>query len=344
MKTLILSVRDTGGTGWTLAHAINKHYPDHPTINLRGMNTYLNYPCFVDMGNYSRTAIREMIYNSDVIMFLGAMKPFFDALKLNRKNFEDKKNILLCMGSEWRWGRDKLLAQADKLLGEYKVVLGGADMFVPVPIPQPDGSTKITEPVGDEVEYLPVVRSFQEIGDAYTICNQDKTALKAFAQMKQKKKVVYVHAPTSEATKGTEMFYAAITHANQVCPNMGLTTIRQHPWVSCLQTLAQCDVLLDQAPPFPTAYGALSVEAAIFHLPSFSQVSQECQEWIKRKTGLTTPYVTFSDGEDLFRKIVRVTQDEQLRKELGEMNYEYCKKLHDEKPVADRFFKIVEAI
>src|SRR4030067_2063372 len=113
---------------------------------------------------------------------------------------------------------------------------------------------------------------------------------------------------------------------------MALTTIRQHPWVSCLQTLAQCDVLLDQAPPFPTAYGALSVEAAIFHMPSFSQVAPECQEWIKQKTGLTTPNITLSDADDLTKKIIRVTQDPELRKALGELNYDYCKRLHDEKP------------
>jgi len=339
MKIVFLAVRDTGGTAYTLAHAINKITPEHQAINVRGMNTFVSYPTIADMADYNRSKIREMVYNSDVIVFLGAMQPFFEALRLRKNMLREKKKMLLCMGSEWRWGRDQLIKQADRLLQNYKIMLGGADMFLPMDTPDGKHFDVVDE---DKVAYLPVVRSFDEIQERFGVSKQDQVALETFAV--PKKRVVFTHAPTSEVNKGSHIFYRAATRAQQRCPSMTFTTVRQLPWVSTLNVLAHSDVLYDQAPPFPTAYGALSVEAAIFRLPSFSQVAPECRAFIKRHTGLDTPYITFSDDEDLFRKTVALATDVKIRRMFGDMNYAYCKQLHDEKPVVDRFMRIVEAM
>lgn len=342
MKIIFVGVRDTGGTCYTLAHAINKATPQHQAINIRGTNTFLSYPTIVDMADYNRSRMREMIYNSDVVVFLGAMQPFYEAFRLQKKQMKDKKKILLCMGSEWRWGRDQLLLQADKILGDYKIVLGGADMFLPLEFKHPEtGEDKKFAAVDpDEVGYLPVVRSFDEIKERYGISPLDNASLRSFGV--PKRKVVFVHAPTSEWNKGSHIFYRAATRAQQACRQMVFTTIRQTPWIATLGILSQSDVLFDQAPPYPTAYGALSVEAAVFGMPSFSQVAPECREFIRKQTGLKTPHIVFSDEADLFEKVVRVADDAKLRGELGRLNYEYGKALHDDKPVVERFLKIVE--
>jgi len=250
VKVVILGVRDTGGTCYTLAHAINKITPEHQCVNIRGQSNFINYPSLVDMGQYNRSRIREMTYKADVIVFLGAMEPFFKALSLRKNKMRSKKKILLCMGSEWRYGRKALIAQADRVLVKYKIVLGGADMFLPYPEDQ--GSVD-----DNEVGYLPVVRSFSEIRRRHTLCKQDKAAVESFGV--PTKKVVFVHAPTSETSKGSHLFYAAATQAMQACPNMTFQTLTRQPWVTVLQKLAQSHVLYDQAPPFPTAYGALQV-------------------------------------------------------------------------------------
>jgi hypothetical protein len=345
LKISILAVRDTGGTAYTLAHAINKVTPEHQAINIVAQGTFINYPVIVSMGEYSRSRVRQMVYNSDLIVFLGAVKPYFEALQLKRKLLKDKKKILLCMGSEWRLGRDELITQADKILRDYKVVLGGADLFLPLDIPDKNTGEilKHFDPVDeDEVAYLPVVRSFDELGERFGLNKTDRVALESFVV--PKKKVIFMHAPTSELNKGSHLFYRAITRAQQACKDLIFSTVRQQSWATTLTVLARSDVLLDQAPPFPTAYGALSVEAAIFRVPSFSQVAPECRGFIKRHTGLDTPYIVFTDEEDLFRKTVIIATDEKLRRHYGQLNYDYCRQLHDEKPVVDRFMRIVEAM
>ena len=307
------------------------------------MNTFVAYPTIVDMADYNRSRMREIVYKSDVVIFLGAMQPFYEAFRLQKQHMRDKKKILLCMGSEWRWGRDQLKEQADKLLGDYKIVLGGADMFLPLDFQTPDGKPKHFDAVDTaEVGYLPVVRSFDEIIANYGVSIEDQKALESFDV--PRRKVVFTHAPTSELNKGSHLFYKAATRAQQSCPNMVFTTVRQQTWISTLGVLSRSDVLFDQAPPFPTAYGALSVEAGIFKLPSFSQVAPECRAFIKAQTGLDTPYITFSDEEMLYERVVALANDPELRRKYGELNYNYCRQLHDEKPVVDRFFKIVEAM
>jgi hypothetical protein len=342
VKIVFLGVRDTGGTCYTLAHAINRITPENQAINIVGEDTFIHYPMMVNMGDYSRSNIRQMVYNSDVIVFLGAMNPFYRALDLSRKKLKDKKKLLLCMGSEWRLGRDQLIKQADHHLRDYKIALGGADMFLPLTFRHPETHVQTSfEAVDDsEVAYLPVVRPIDEILERYTFNKQDEVAVESFAV--PRKRVVFAHAPTSEAAKGSQMFYKACTRAQQVCNNLIFTMIRQQSWTTTLNILSKSDVLYDQAPPFPTAYGALSVEAGIFHMPSFSQVAPECRAFIKKHTGLDTPYIVFADDEDLFRKSVAVASDERLRREFGEANYRYVRQLHDEKPVVQRFMDIVE--
>lgn len=344
MKITILAVRDTGGTAYTLAHAIN-HTTPHQAVNVVGQNTFIQYPIMVDMANYNRVCIRDMIYKSDVVMFLGAMQPFFEAFRLQKKLMRGKKKILLCMGSEWRLGRDQLKEQADKLLGDYRIVLGGADMYQPIQFREPgtDNIKKFDAVDEKDVPYLPVVRSFDEIINHFGNLNpEDKAAVEAFGV--PRKRVVFTHAPTSETNKGSHIFYKAMTRVQQICGHTAFQTVHKQPWATTLGILSRSDVLFDQAPPFPTAYGALSVEAGIFHLPSFSQVAPECREFIKRHTGLDTPHIVFEDEEDLFKKVVLLANDPKLRQVLGDANYEYCRRLHDEKPVVERFLKIVEAM
>jgi hypothetical protein len=344
MKIIFLSARDTGGTTYTLAHAINRVTPEHQAVNIRGINTFIAYPTIMDMADYPRSAMKKMILGADVVVFLELIHPFTEAYGITRKELKDvPKKILLEMGSEWRYGRRDVLEQAERILGDYKVVLGGADMFQPIDFKDPEGNDVHFDAVDEStVEYLPVVRGFDEIQEKYGISKPDQVALESFAC--PRKKVIFTHAPTSEVNKGSHIFFKAITRAQQAVPNLVFTTVRQQTWHATLGIIAKSDVLLDQAPPFPTAYGALSVEAGIFRLPSFSQVAPECRDFIKRHTGLNTPQIAFNDDEDLFKKVTAIATDAELRHEWGNRNYEYCKQLHDEKPVVDRFLKIVEAM
>ncbi len=338
MKIIIPSVRDTGGTGWNLAHAINNvSKGKHHAVDFTVQKSYINYPCIANMGDYNVKTCRDMIYKADVVVFLGDFWPFYQApLKLDPEKMKNKKTLLLFMGSEWRNGRAGILKHTEDLIkGPYKIAVGSPCMLLPA-----EDKDKTPTPKG--VEWLPLTRAFDEIASAYSMPKRDRTALSQFT--KRRDKVVFMHAPTSEERKGSQTFYYAVTRAQQMVPNLIFSTVRGQPWINCLKALASSDLLFDQDPPFPETYGGISVEASCFKLPVVSRVNQYAIDFWKKETGLDSPIIQWSSDDDLLKKCYELATDHGLREQFGQETYTFMKALHDEKPVVDRFLKIVDAM
>lgn len=333
MKICIASVRDTGANGYLLAHAINKIHPEHQAINMRGQKSYINYPAIVDMGDYSINKCRKMIYKADVVVFLSAIKPLFDGLRLKKRFLKDKKVLVWETGTIWRYNRQQFMEQADHLIEDYQIILSGADQFL-------DGEDEEHTPCPKHAKFLPICRSFSELSRRFSICKQDKQALETFAI--PKKMVSFAHAPTSELKKGSDTFYRVITRAMQLLPQLAFTMIRRQTWVATLKILSACDVLLDQDPPWPIAYGGISVEAACFKLPVITRIDGDCKLWLEKETRMKSPFITWGDDDDLLERVFMLTKQPELRREFGLRAYRWCKKLHDERPVVDKFMNILE--
>ena len=133
-----------------------------------------------------------------------------------------------------------------------------------------------------------------------------------------------------------------MTLAQQMVPYLNFANVRGQPWVTCLQHLASCDLLFDQDPPFPETYGGISVEASIFKLPIISRIAPEAIEFWKRETSLDSPIIQWKDDDDLLKKVYLLATNHEARREHGQTTHDFMKAIHDEKPVVDRFFKIVD--
>jgi len=301
---------------------------------LTAQKSYINYPTMAHMGGFSKSLCRKMIYKADAVAFLGSFRPLFDGLRLSKKKLEDKKKLLIFMGSEWRNGRAGLMRHIDKYIkGSYKIVVGSPCMMMPA-------EDEAKTPCPKDVGWLPVVRSFDEIASKYGWCNQDKSAMESFGVPRDK--VYFMHAPTSEERKGSNSFYYAMTRAQQLNRHLEFKLIRGQPWVTCLQAMADSDLLFDQDPPFPETYGGISVEASCFKLPIISRISKFAVDFWKHETGLDCPVIQWVDDDDLFKKVYLLAKDKNLRREFGERCYRFMRAIHDEKPVAHRFMKFIE--
>lgn len=323
MKILNLSFSDFGGVAFTLSHAMNKYHPEHSTINLRSHSSF-NYPTIAEMRDYDLKLCRKIIMKADVILFHSAIRPFFQGLHFKPKDIRDKKKIIYFLGSELRQVGPQLFDQARKYLGNFQALIDIPDLFF---------YTK------EKVKWLPSCRSFSEISNMYGRCNQDTKALEQFEV--PRKKVIFCHAPSDEYKKGTESFSKVITDVMKLNPNVNYMPIRNQTWASCLQSLSMADVVFDSDPPFEYSYGMISVEASIFKIPVVTKISNRVIKKIHEETGLNSPFITFRDEDDLFEKAYRLGKDEETRRMFGEMTYRYCKRLHDEKPVADKLLRII---
>ena len=294
-------------------------------MNLRTGDNIFRYPTMAEMRHYGPEHCRQMIKNSDVIVFHSAVRPFIDALNLTDEMLKDKKAVVYFHGSELRGLGRVLLDQADTLLNKAQIVVSTPDLFYHAP----------------DAKWLPVCRSFSEITRRYGICNQDEAAKQSFGVPKQN--VVFTHAPSSEFKKGSTTFYRVITKLIKELPYVNYLTIQNQPWRTCLHLMSQVDVHLGQDPPFtPGPYGQIDVEASIYKIPTITKLASYTIQKIKELTGRNNPFIIFQDEEDLYMKTYRLATEPKLRQMFGKLAYKYCKAVHDEKPVVDRFLQIIE--
>lgn len=334
MKILNLCFADSAGAAYTLSHALNK-LDGISSINLRANNNYINYPSIAEIRNYNEASCRGMVYESDIIVFHTAIKPFYTALHLDKKEMKDKKKLLYFHGSDARAFGGQILKQADELMKDYDVLVSTPDLKEIVP----------------QAHWMPVCRSFSEIRRTYGLCNQDVKALKKFKAAKRK--VVLGHAPTSQQRKGSEIFYKVITEMVEAFPNAEYQSMQNMPWDSCLRAMANLTIYYDQC--VIGSYGMAAVEASIFKSAVFCLLRPDVIEIMEKESGLRNPFIQFGDVErskeegkllpdlDVLRNQSYMLIDNQrLQRKFGKMAYDYCKKMHDEKPVVKRFLKIVD--
>lgn len=324
MKIINLSFADSAGAAYTLAHAINKTYPEHQCINMRANNNYLNYPAIAELRNYDAPGVRRMIEKSDVVIFHTAIKPFYSALQLEKEKMTDKKKLLYFHGSDCRnYGAD-ILKQADEIMGDYEVLVSTPDLLRYVP----------------EAHWMPCCRSFKEILARYSISGRDKKALSAFTEPKTR--LTLSHAPTNMELKGSSTFFTVITRVLEEYPDAQYEAIRNLPWASCLSAISNTDIYYDQC--VLGAYGLAAVEAAIFAKPIFCLLDAGVIEIMEKETGKKNPFIQWKDEQDLAVKTLTLLKDADLRSRFGAIAHEYCKAVHDDLPVSRRLIKIIESM
>lgn len=337
VKILNLSFEDSAGAAYTLSHALNK-VDGISAINLRSNDNYIGYPTIAEVRHYNEASCRQMVYDADVVVFHTAVLPFYSALHLDKQRMLDKKKLLYFHGSDCRTFGDQIMKQADEWMGKHEILVSTPDLKLQY---------------APSAHWMPVARSFSEIKREYSLCNQDMHALKAFKA--EKTKVLLGHAPTSQARKGSDIFYKVITELVESFPNAEYVGIQNQPWSNCLRQMSRLSIFYDQC--LIGAYGLAAVEAAIFKVPVFCLLDPDVMKMMEVESGLPNPFIQFAnqvasvekhelipDTDILRTQSFMLVDNPKLRRKFGAMAYEYCKKMHDEDAVAKRFLKIVEGM
>jgi hypothetical protein len=324
MKILNLSMHDTAGSAYCLSHAINKNFPEHHAINLRVHDNYMAYPVHLEAENYDAESCRRMVKQSDVLVFHSTVYPFTKGLNITREELAAKKTLVYFHGTELREYADKQVREAYDMLGNPQFIVSTLDLLKHAP----EGSV-----------WLPVCRSFDEITRMFGICNQDRKAIKTFTM--SRKIVEFVHAPTNVTGKGTKLFYRAIETLRKNLPYVTLRLIVKQTWNRCLQLISKTDVMCDQALQTASTYGLVSVEASIFHKPVLTRLPSKILAFLKDETGLNCPFVNFGSQEEMESQMRMLTTKKKKRERIGRECHRFCKAIHDDKPVAKRFMKII---
>jgi hypothetical protein len=324
LKVVNLSVQDMAGAGYCLAHALNKQ-KGVKAVAIRAANNYINYPTIADVKFYTREICTQMAANADVLVFHTAIAPYLSAYHLDAKMLKDKKKLLYFHGSDCRFYGKAIIAQADEAFnGDYETLVSTPDLLDVMPT----------------AKWMPVARSFHEIKRNYGLCGQDHAALKALGG--EVPKVTLGHAPTNQERKGSALFFKVITEMVQKNPLVEYQVIQNMTWDNCLRAMSTIDVYYDQC--VIGAYGMAAVEAAVFGAAVFCKLNTQVMDVIEAETGFKNPFIQWETEAEIRERSARLVADKDLRLHFGKIAHDYCKAVHDEDVVAEKFLKIVEAM
>ena len=107
-----------------------------------------------------------------------------------------------------------------------------------------------------------------------------------------------------------------------------------------MRKVAGFDVLLGSAGPVG-GYGCIAVEAAAFSLPVVSWMTPRVYKLFRKVACETPPVVSWRDPGDLEERLFSLAERADVRRLLGGEIHDFMRKFHDEKPVADRYMKII---
>ena len=321
MRIVQIGHRDTAGSAYFLAHAINK-LTNHKAVNMRFIDNYMRYPVMIEAGAYSRQAIRKMIYKADIIHFHIHVKPIFTSLRLDPKKFVDKTTLVYYHGSMLRNYGEELIADAEEYLPGHITTVSTPDLL---------GLVK-------NGVWLPVCRPFSEIAAKYGRSLKDVKARRAFGK---KKIVTFGHPTTSVQKKGSQIFFKVLTNVIRSNEGVRASMIINSSWDACMRKMSHFDVLLGEA-----KLGVMQltqVEAAIFKIPVVSLLRRETAELYKKLVGGAPPVVSWRDTVDLEEKLYALVERPDVRKLLGSQMCDYARKLHDEQAVVNRYLDVLKA-
>jgi hypothetical protein len=319
MRIVHIGHRETAGSAYCLAHAINK-LTKHKAVNITFIDSYIHYPRLLSGSSLSRDTIRKILYKANVVHFHIHCAPFFTSLRLDPQKFRDKITLMYYHGTPLRTFKEKLTAEADEYLPNHLTTVSTPDLL---------------EYVKDGV-WLPVCRSFSEIEKAYGAPVKDQMAINCFTR---KKTVVFGHATSNVEKHGSKLFFDVLTNVIRGNTRVRASIIINTPWDACLRKIAEFDVSLGEA-----VLGVMQltqVEAAIFKIPVVSLLTPETRALYKKFVGSEPPVVSWKNRVDLEDKLYLLVERGDVRRLLGLQMYEYAKKLHDEEAVVNRYLDIL---
>lgn len=156
-----------------------------------------------------------------------------------------------------------------------------------------------------------------------------------------KHQVRIVHAPSNREAKGTELIVKCIKRLQQADKNIQLVLLENLPNSEILNHLSQCDFVIDQLYS-DTPLSGIAIEAAMFRKPTLvaGYAATHLEEVIDTAS---FPPSLYCHPNELEPSLLKLINDANLRKEIGDNAYEHLKNHSNARAVASRYKMIIES-
>jgi len=144
---------------------------------------------------------------------------------------------------------------------------------------------------------------------------------------------IVVHAPSSEARKGTSYVLEAVEQLKNEGYEFEFYLFRNTSNIKVRETLSEADIAVDQL--FATGPGMFALEAmaagcAVLggNIPQFAGYPKESP-------------IIHTDPDNICQNLKMLLENPELRRELGEKGRKYVEKYHDHRKIADQVLQLL---
>ena len=149
------------------------------------------------------------------------------------------------------------------------------------------------------------------------------------------KKIKICQAPTSQV-KTTDVFLRVMEEIQKEYPYVEPVLIKDKPWKECMRIKAGCDITFDNV--WRGLYGHNSIEGMALGQPVLCGLN-----YYVKAVHPDCPIVACTEST-LKENIIRLINDDELRKKLGEEGVEFAKRNHDIKKNVWRWLNLFHFI
>lgn len=192
---------------------------------------------------------------------------------------------------------------------------------------------------GSDLRIRGIIKEMDELSDLNITSEYDHLALKPDLKylfypydpydlpariINQSDTVRIVHSPTNRQFKGTELILSVINRVKKE-RKIEFFLLENMPYKQVLEIKRTCDICIDQVGGTlgGTGYGKAGLETLAMGIPTITNMTSDYEAWLPEN-----PFVVANNESDLFDKLIRLIDDENLRIELGEKGTVWVNKYH----------------
>jgi glycosyltransferase involved in cell wall biosynthesis len=289
---------DTGGQGWRIKRAFDRHQPDFSVRSIHTFETYFAYPY-----DLRYMAGQEHTYGlteaADVLHFRNA----FGGLKRLRSSGRPVGLVLHHHGTKFREEHAVLAAEA-RSRGAIQLV-STLDLAVLEP----------------DVEWLPSPFDVLEL-----------TALRQTAETSRVPGPIRIaHSPTNRTVKSTKTVMEAVQKLSNSGFSVVLDLIERKSYAETLSRKAKADILVDQ---LRLGYGNSAIEAWCMGIPVVAGVEDAKVRQTMLQAWGRLPFYE-ATASNLAERLAELITNSDLRSHWGQIGYQHALQYHDELKVSD---------
>ena len=291
--------QDTGGQGYRIKRAFDRHVPDVSVRATTVAETYVGYPSDVLLYRDGSAVAQRLYEEADVVHLMNTLT----ALRRIGIPVPQKPTVLHHHGSRFRAQHSSIAAEARQ---------HGAVQLV---------STLDLEVLEPDVKWLPSPH------DLAYLASIRRT------EYRPSDTVRIAHAPTNRVIKSTESVIASVETLQRRGRNVSLDLIENESWEACLRRKARADILVDQ---LFLGYGNNAIEAWAMGIPVVAGVSEAHAPGTRQRMLSRFGLLPFYEATErtLIEALDRLVSEPEARLAFGSVGLEHARRFHSEESVA----------